>query len=110
MENPKFPEGFLWGSATSSYQVEGGIENNDWAKAAREKKVPPAGLACDHYRKFESDFDIAKSLGHNAHRLSIEWARIEPTEGQFDERELEHYHKVIAALRARGIAPMITLW
>ncbi len=106
----KFPPGFLWGAATSSYQVEGGIEGSDWAAAARKKKVPPAGAACDHYRLFEEDFDIAKSLGHNAHRFSVEWARIEPSEGQFDAKELEHYRGVIAALRARDITPMITLW
>lgn len=105
-----FPEGFLWGAATASYQVEGGIENCDWARAAREGKVPPCGRACDHYHRYEADFDIAKSLGHNCHRISIEWARIEPEEGKFDEKEVEHYAKVIAALRARHLKPFITLW
>ena len=56
------------------------------------------------------DFDIAKSLGHNAHRFSIEWARIEPQEGQFDETEIEHYRDVLKALHARGITPFVTLW
>ncbi len=84
-EIKKFPDGFFWGAATASYQVEGGIENTDWAKAAREGLVPKCGKACDHYTQYEADFDIAKSLGHNAHRLSIEWARIEPEEGKFDE-------------------------
>jgi beta-glucosidase len=105
-----FPEGFLWGAATASYQVEGGIENNDWAKAAREGKVPEAGRACDHYHRYEQDFDIAKSLGHTVHRFAIEWARIEPEEGVFDEKEIEHYRAVIQALRARGIEPMINIW
>ncbi|TAL49210.1 glycoside hydrolase family 1 protein [Patescibacteria group bacterium] len=106
----RFPKGFLWGSATSSYQVEGGIENNDWAEAAREGKVPVCGRATDHYNRYESDFDIAKSLGQNAHRLSIEWARIEPEEGRFDEREIEHYRKVLRSLRARNLEPFVTLW
>lgn len=106
----KFPEGFYWGAATASYQVEGGIENCDWAQAAREGKVPVCGKACDHYSRYESDFDIAKDLGHNCHRISIEWARIEPSEGQFDEKEIEHYLKVLAALRARHIKPFVTLW
>ena len=106
----KFPEGFLWGAATASYQVEGGIENCDWAKAAREGKVPVCGRACDHYNRFEEDFDIAQKLGHNCHRISIEWARIEPREGEFDEKEIEHYAKVIAALRARHLKPFITFW
>lgn len=109
-DSRKFPDGFLWGAATASYQVEGGIENNDWAQAAREGKVPPCGRACDHYNRFEADFDLAKELGHNAHRLSIEWARIEPEEGKFDEREIEHYAQVLQALRARGIVPFVTLW
>lgn len=105
-----FPEGFLWGAATASYQVEGGIENTDWAEASREGKVPVCGRACDHYHKFEADFDLAKSLNHNATRISIEWARIEPEEGKFNEEEIEHYRKVLEALRLRNIQPFVTLW
>jgi beta-glucosidase len=105
-----FPDGFLWGAATAAYQVEGGIENCDWAKAAREGKVPACGKACDHYNRYEEDFDIARELGHNCHRISIEWARIEPEEGRWDEAEVEHYRKVIDALRARRLKPFITLW
>ena len=106
----KFPDGFLWGTATSSYQVEGGIENCDWAQAARDDIVPPAGLACDHYNRFEEDFDIAKSLNMKSQRISIEWARIEPEEGMFDENELEHYKQVVQAIRARGMEPFVTVW
>lgn len=105
-----FPKGFYWGAATASYQVEGGIENNDWAEAAREGRVPPCSRACDHYNRYEADFDLAKSLGHNAHRFSLEWARIEPEDGKFNEVEIEHYRSVIKALKARGIKPYITLW
>ncbi|OGX07022.1 MAG: hypothetical protein A2Z88_09710 [Omnitrophica WOR_2 bacterium GWA2_47_8] len=100
----KFPQGFLWGSATSAYQVEGGIENCDWSK------VYPAGIACDHYNRYEKDFDLAKSLNQNAHRFSIEWSRIEPREGEFDQTEIEHYRKVLLALRKRGIKSIVTLW
>jgi beta-glucosidase len=110
MSEKKFPEGFLWGAATASYQVEGGIENCDWAQAAREQRVPVCGRACEHYTRFEEDFDIAKSLGHTAHRFSVEWARIEPVQGQFDEKEIEHYREVLRALKARNITPLITLW
>lgn len=106
----KFPENFYWGAATASYQVEGGIENCDWAEAARAKRVPPCGVACDHYNRYEADFDIAQELGHNCHRISIEWARIEPEEGKFDEREIGHYLAVLAALRARHIKPFVTMW
>ncbi|HEU4677755.1 MAG TPA: family 1 glycosylhydrolase [Candidatus Paceibacterota bacterium] len=106
----EFPRGFYWGAATASYQVEGGIENTDWAKAAREGRVPSCGIACDHYHRYEEDFDIAKSLGHNAHRLSIEWARIEPEEGKWNEEAIAHYRKVLTALTVRGMKPYITLW
>lgn len=106
----KFPEGFYWGAATASYQVEGGIENCDWADAARKGIVPVCGRACDHYNRFEEDFDLAQSLGHNCHRLSVEWARIEPEEGRFDEDALEHYRTVVKALHARGMEPFVTLW
>ncbi|OGG87996.1 hypothetical protein A2592_01065 [Candidatus Kaiserbacteria bacterium RIFOXYD1_FULL_42_15] len=106
----KFPKGFYWGAATASYQVEGGINNCDWAKAATEGRVPICGQACDHYHRYEQDFDIAKSLGHNAHRFSIEWARIEPKEGEFNEEAIEHYRQVLQALHERGLTPFITLW
>ena len=101
----KFPRGFLWGSVTSAYQVEGGNLNSDWEVLFS----PKAGAACEHYRRFEEDFDLAKSLNQNAHRLSIEWARIEPEKGRFDEREVAHYRQVLQALRQRGIRPLVTL-
>ena len=98
-----FPKGFLWGTATSAYQVEGGIENNDWVKDY------PAGKACDQYNRYEEDFDLAKSMYNNAHRLSLEWSRIEPEEGKFDQEEIEHYREVLQALRVRGLEPFVTL-
>ncbi len=108
--NKQFPQGFYWGAATASYQVEGGIENTDWAEAARAGRVPQCGLACDHYNRYEADFDIAKSLGHTAHRFSVEWARIEPLPGQFNQEAIAHYRSVLAALKLRGITPFVTLW
>lgn len=101
----KFPDNFYWGTATSAYQVEGGIRNN-WS-AAGEKF--DAGIACDHYHRFEEDFDLAKGMNNNAHRFSIEWARIEPVEGKFNETEIEHYRQVILALKKRGLEPLVTL-
>lgn len=105
-----FPKDFYWGAATASYQVEGYNENCDWAKAGKEGKVPAAGRLADHYHRYEEDFDIAKKIGHNAHRFSIEWGRIEPEEGVFDAAEIEHYRKVLTALKKRNIKPFITLW
>ena len=107
----KFPDGFYWGAATASYQVEGGIYNNDWAEAAKKtNKVPPAGESSDHYNRFEEDFDIAKSLGHNSQRISIEWSRIEQEEGIFNQKEIEHYREVLIAMKKRGLTPLVTLW
>ncbi|OGI98610.1 hypothetical protein A3H53_01170 [Candidatus Nomurabacteria bacterium RIFCSPLOWO2_02_FULL_40_10] len=105
-----FPPDFLWGAVTSAYQVEGG-NKNDWSElASRRSGWPDAGKACDHYRLFKEDFDLAKSLGHNAHRFSIEWSRIEPEEGKFNEEEFKHYEEVIRALKERGFEPFVTLW
>jgi beta-glucosidase len=102
----KFPKNFYWGTATSAYQVEGGIRN-DWSVAGKKFD---AGRACDHYHRFEEDFDLAKAMNNNAHRFSIEWARIEPEQGKFDQKEIEHYRRVILALRERGLEPFITLY
>jgi beta-glucosidase len=136
-----FPSGFLWGSATSAHQVEGGNFNDwtEWEKAnanrlaqmaalrqAQGKKWPDyilerypnplqpenyiSGRACDHYNRYEQDFDIARELGQNAHRFSIEWSRIEPEEGKFNEAEIEHYRKAIKSLCERDLEPFVTLW
>ena len=107
--NFRFPRGFLWGAATSAQQVEGGITGNDWADWERAGKVPPSGAAADHYHRFREDFDLAASLGHNAHRFSLEWSRIEPEEGKYSAEALEHYGEVFEALAARGITPVVTL-
>lgn len=105
-----FPDGFLWGAATSSHQVEGGNRWNDWWELEQSRRLPHrSGEACRHYELYESDFDLARSLGHNAHRLSIEWSRIEPKPGEWNEEALEHYAAVIAALRKRQIEPIVTL-
>lgn len=106
----KLPKDFFWGAATASYQVEGGIESCDWAEAARHGRVPTCGIACDHYNKYREDFDLAVELGHTAHRFSLEWARIEPEEGEFDYEAIEHYRQVLVALKDRGLEPIMTLW
>lgn len=99
----KFPEWFLWGSATSAYQVEGGVGNSDWSEDF------PAGKACDHYNRYKEDFDIIQKLYQNAYRFSIEWSRVEAESGKWDEREIEHYRKVLRNLRQRNIKIMLTL-
>lgn len=105
-----FPSGFLWGAATSSHQVEGNNTLNDWwAWEQAGKTTEKSGLACDQYRRFRDDFDLAKELGQTAHRLSLEWSRIEPREGEFDGAAIAHYQDVIRALRERGLEPLVTL-
>lgn len=106
----KFPHNFLWGAATSAYQVEGNNSNCDWWEW--EKRVnlkDKSAEACRHYQLYEQDFDLAKALNHNAQRISIEWSRIEPQDAEFSEAQIEHYLKVILALKARNIEPVITL-
>ncbi|MCK5413208.1 MAG: glycoside hydrolase family 1 protein [Candidatus Pacebacteria bacterium] len=100
----KFPKDFLWGAAVSSYQVEGGIENCDWSEKF------PAGKACDYYNQYEKYFDLAKELNHGVHRFSLEWSRIQPSEGKFDRKEIEHYRRVLQALKKRNIKSMVTIW
>ncbi len=104
-----FPSSFLWGSATSAYQVEGDNIHSDWWQWEKAAGKEQSGSACRHYQLYEQDFDLAKSLEHNTHRLSIEWGRIEPQEGRFSQEELTHYINVILALKARDIEPVVTL-
>lgn len=105
----KFPQNFLWGAATSAYQVEGNNVNSDWWQWEKKAGKENSGAACRHYEFYEQDFELAKNLNHNAHRLSIEWSRIEPREGEFSDAELKHYLEVILSLRARNIEPVVTL-
>jgi beta-glucosidase len=108
-----FPEGFLWGTATAAHQVEGNNRNSDWwefeQKPGRIANGDTSEVACDHYHRYREDFALLRELNQNAHRLSIEWARIEPVEGDFDSRQLRHYRDVLGDLREQGIEPMVTL-
>ncbi len=109
-----FPKGFLWGTATSSHQVEGNNKNNQWAiwedEGERIDDNGRSGLACDWWGgKWKDDFDRAAESGQNAHRLSIEWSRIQPSPDRWDEDAIDHYRQMIRGLRNRGIEPMVTL-
>lgn len=105
----QFPKDFLWGAATSAYQVEGGNRHSDWWQWEKKTAKTPSGSACRHYELYDQDFDLAKGLHHNAHRFSVEWARLEPEEGRFSEEALNHYLDVVLALRKRGMEPVVTL-
>jgi beta-glucosidase len=134
-EEVLFPQGFLWGTATSSHQIEGGNVNNwsEWekenanilAKEAfdkypiwQQREFPEmleaknyiSGKACDHFNRFDEDFNILEKLNQNAYRFSLEWSRIEPEEGVFNKEAVAHYRKQLLSLKKRNIKPMVTLW
>jgi beta-glucosidase len=107
-----FPEGFLWGTATSAHQVEGGNSNSDWWAWELKPGSPcrePSGAAIDHYNRYPQDVALLAGLGFNTYRFSVEWARIEPAEGTFDQAELDHYRAMVAAVRASNLTPVVTL-
>ncbi len=117
-----FPEGFLWGAATSSYQIEGGLINDwsQWEKSERrlsylkKKGLNPAdyqsGKAANSWEMMEADIECLKKINANAYRFSIEWSRVEPEEGRFDEAVLARYANFIGRLQEEGIEPFVTLW
>ncbi|MCX6047572.1 MAG: glycoside hydrolase family 1 protein [Chloroflexi bacterium] len=109
-----FPDKFLWGTATSAYQVEGNTRNNQWWDFEQQPGAiwhnDKSGLACDWWRNAEQDFDRMQQLHLNAHRLSIEWSRVEPEPGVFDHRALDRYREMLGGLRARGLEPMVSLY
>ena len=107
-----FPKGFFIGASTAAHQVEGNnIHGDYWAQEQMPHSsfVEPSGRACDHYNRYEEDIRLMAKAGLNVYRFSIEWARIEPEEGHFDESEIEHYRKVIRCCRDNGVEPMVTL-
>ncbi|HTL48612.1 MAG TPA: glycoside hydrolase family 1 protein [Verrucomicrobiae bacterium] len=101
---------FLWGAATSSHQVEGNNRNNDWWAFEKAGRVRTCSeLACNQYELYRKDIEMIAKLGHNAHRFSIEWSRIEPEEGRWDESAFHHYEDMILEMRRFGIEPVVTL-
>ena len=106
-----FPKGFLWGTATSSHQVEGGNSNNNWARWEQEgHTLHRSGLASDWWGgRWQEDLDRAAQAGQNAHRLSVEWSRIQPAPDRWDEAALEHYRAMLRGMQRRGLTPMVTL-
>lgn len=99
----QFSDNFLWGAATSSYQIEGGIVN-DWSTSGID-----AGKASDHFNNYRKDFQIAGELNTNSYRFSIEWARIEPEKGNFSDEAVNFYKNILKELRKNNLEPMLTL-
>ncbi|MDP3721019.1 MAG: family 1 glycosylhydrolase, partial [Anaerolineaceae bacterium] len=109
-----FPRGFLWGSATAAHQVEGNNTNNNWYRwemtPGKIHKNERSGLACDWWGgRWKEDLTRAKESGQNAHRLSIEWSRIQPTEDSWDEGALQKYVEIARWMVNHEMTPMVTL-
>lgn len=133
----QFPTGFLWGASTASHQVEGNMHNqwSEWElkNADRLAKNAPdrlswlstldriraqatnpenyiSGSGIEHYERYRDDFRLLKQLNMNAFRFGIEWSRIEPREGVWDQTAIEHYRAYIQELKDQNIEPIVTLW
>src|SRR5918912_762489 len=109
-----FPLNFLWGTVTAAHQVEGQNFDNDWWEWEQTpghiRNGDSSRVACDWWNgRYLEDFDRARDLGQNSHRLSVEWSRIEPREGEFDPNAIGFYRGMLEALHARGMTPTVTL-
>ena len=108
-----FPKDFRWGTATAAHQVEGNNTNNDWwqweQQAGAILEDARSGRACDWWENAEVDLDAAAEMGTNAHRLSLEWSRIEPEPSTFADEVLARYREILQGLHDRGMEPMVTL-
>ncbi len=107
----KFPKNFRWGVATAGHQIEGNNVNADfWLLENIEPTafVERSADACDSYHRYEEDIALLAGLGFNSYRFSLEWARIEPTRGQFSAAELDYYKRVIECCRKHRIDPAVT--
>lgn len=122
------PYNFLWGASASAFQTEG-IETvdgktiqNSWTAWEEEiiskdgilqSRIPVekrVGYACHHWTRYPQDFQLAKDIGLNAYRFSLEWSKIEPQKGVFDEGAMQHYIEYVKEMLAKGLVPIITLF
>jgi beta-glucosidase len=106
-----FPGGFVWGTATAAHQIEGGNWNNDWWAWEHDPASPcaePSGDACDSWNRWEEDIALVANLGLGTYRLSVEWSRIEPEDGEWSSAAVAHYRRQCEALLAQGIEPTVT--
>jgi beta-glucosidase len=107
-----FPDGFLWGTATASHQVEGGNVNNHywpWERAPHSPFAERSGDACDSYHRWREDLDLVAGAGLDTYRFSLEWSRIEPEEGELSRAARDHYRRMVDGCRERGLTPVVTL-
>src|ERR1700683_1597540 len=106
-----FPEGFIWGTATAAHQIEGGNVNNDWWGF---EHTPGSGCgesradARDRWNRWKEDLDLEARLGLGSYRFSVEWSRVEPAQDEWSRASLDHYRRVVAGCRERGVLPVVT--
>jgi beta-glucosidase len=108
----RFPKGFLWGTASAAHQVEGGTTNNQWYRWEQQGHIlsgDTCGNACDWWQRAEQDFALAEQMENNALRLSLEWSRLEPTEGHWDSAAFDRYRAMLGNLRRRQMTPIVAL-
>ncbi|GIG53931.1 glycoside hydrolase family 1 protein [Demequina activiva] len=106
------PEGWMWGTATASHQIEGGNVNNDWWRLEHAPGSPAkesSGDACDSWNRWLEDLQLVQRMGLDAYRFSLEWSRIEPAEGEFSLVALEHYREMMVAAHEMGLKTSVTL-
>jgi beta-glucosidase/6-phospho-beta-glucosidase/beta-galactosidase len=108
------PPGFRFGVATAGFQVEGGFNGpgepeNNWCWWEKTAKVEPSGIALDFWNQFDRALDKVQELGCDAFRMSIEWARCEPQDGQVDDAAIDRYCTILDSVHDRGMQPLVTL-
>jgi beta-glucosidase len=120
MERLRFPRGFAWGSATASYQIEGGAAQDGRGESIWDRFCQTPGrilhgdtgeVACDHYNRYREDVRLMKDLGHNAYRFSVSWSRVLPRgRGKVNSAGLSFYSRLVDELLAAGIEPYLTIY
>lgn len=105
-----FADDFLWGASTAAHQIEGNNLNSDWWLIEQGSYgLERSGDAVDSYHRYAEDMQLLADAGLNAYRFSIEWARIEPSPGEFSRAELAHYRRMIDTAQSLGLTPVVTL-
>ena len=120
MEPRSFPDAFLWGAATASYQVEGAVREDGrgesiWDRFShtpgRVRDGDTGDVACDHYHRYRDDVALLAGLGLDAYRFSVSWSRVLPAgTGPVNEAGLDFYDRLVDELLAHEIAPFVTLY
>jgi beta-glucosidase len=120
VDHVSFPEGFLWGTATAAYQVEGAVEEDGRTPSiwdvfshtpGKVRHGDTGDIACDGYHRVEEDLDLIASIGLKAYRFSLAWPRVQPGgSGPLNAVALDHYRRVLDGLRSRGVLPVVTLY